>query len=285
MYNPMKYLNCCLHFPKELADSSLPFTSQDIPIRPVSNAPNDNLPSIPAVQLGNQHISPQAHGLPRSIISSATASTPTHQSCTSTNAKKRIRITVSDIAIRVRTAIFWIPAGPAVYHGAHKQKPAGIPHYRRRQNHCRFEGEVQWQRLGIARAIYRNAHILNADEPSVSLDARAEARIFQSLQMARIAANVTDDHLRITVLITHQIANITSADEIVVLDHGRIIETGTHTELILKQGNYYALYSTYTNAYQHPPRSQRKSRQGCDELARNAAGYRGVGNLAYGHNS
>lgn len=106
----------------------------------------------------------------------------------------------------------------------------------------------QWQRISVARGLYRDAPILVADEPTAAMDARAEHQVFQSLQHlsrgnGRAAGN------RTTILITHRLANIRHADKIIVLDHGRVVETGTHTELMLAEGAYAQLFGLQAAAY------------------------------------
>ncbi|MGQ4270257.1 ATP-binding cassette domain-containing protein, partial [Nocardiopsis changdeensis] len=84
----------------------------------------------------------------------------------------------------------------------------------------------QWQRIAGARGFYRTADLLIADEPTSALDARAEARFFTTIgeHAARTGAAV--------VLITHRMASVRMADRIYVLDHGRVIQHGTHAELM-----------------------------------------------------
>lgn len=98
----------------------------------------------------------------------------------------------------------------------------------------------QRQRLAIARALCRKAPILVFDEATSALDAESENNIMETIQSLR------DDH---TILITtHNLRNISSADCIVVMDAGRIAETGTHEELIELGGIYAGLVREETNA-------------------------------------
>jgi ATP-binding cassette subfamily B protein len=109
----------------------------------------------------------------------------------------------------------------------------------------------QWQRLSVARGGYRDAPVLVADEPTAALDARAEATVFKALQKAsRTTENGTVT--RTTVLVTHRLANVRHADRILVLERGRIIEDGTHTDLMALNGVYAELYSLQASAYQSP---------------------------------
>src|SRR5699024_303600 len=89
----------------------------------------------------------------------------------------------------------------------------------------------QWQRIGIARATYRNAPLLIADEPTAALAPHAEARALTALTPA-------NPHHRTTILITHRLNTIHHADRIIVLSHGRIAETGTHHHLLTHNGIY-----------------------------------------------
>ncbi|WP_367132335.1 ABC transporter ATP-binding protein [Saccharothrix sp. HUAS TT1] len=99
----------------------------------------------------------------------------------------------------------------------------------------------QWQRMGIARGMYRDAAVLVADEPTAALDAKAEARVFEGLREATAR--------RTTILVTHRLANIRNADRIVVLDQGRIIEQGTHEQLMASRGHYFELFELQASAY------------------------------------
>ncbi|OLR91862.1 ATP-binding cassette domain-containing protein [Actinokineospora bangkokensis] len=96
----------------------------------------------------------------------------------------------------------------------------------------------QWQRIAAARGHFRTAPLLIADEPTASLDALAEARVFDALCGNEGASN------RTTVLVTHRLGNVRNADLIVVLERGRIVATGTHAELISRPGPYRLLYDS-----------------------------------------
>jgi ABC-type multidrug transport system fused ATPase/permease subunit len=94
----------------------------------------------------------------------------------------------------------------------------------------------QRQRLAIARALLKNAPILLMDEPTSALDAHAEGLIQDTL------INYAKE--RVVLIIAHRLSTIKWVDEILVLDRGRIIERGTHEQLIGKAGKYRSLYRT-----------------------------------------
>jgi ATP-binding cassette subfamily B protein len=98
----------------------------------------------------------------------------------------------------------------------------------------------QWQRIAVARAFHRDAPVLVMDEPTAALDARAEHRVYNRLR--DLAAG------RTTVFITHRIVTTRLADVIVVLEHGRIVETGTYDELATSGG----LFAEMLALQQHP---------------------------------
>jgi len=91
----------------------------------------------------------------------------------------------------------------------------------------------QKQRILIARAVYKYPEILFFDEATSALDANNEKTIMENLN--RLFENKT------VVVIAHRLSTVKNADQIVVLDSGKIIETGSHTDLIKKRGNYYRL--------------------------------------------
>ncbi|MEW1653972.1 ABC transporter ATP-binding protein [Streptomyces sp. NPDC093707] len=101
----------------------------------------------------------------------------------------------------------------------------------------------QWQRIGSARARYRQAPLVIVDEPTSALDPRAEIEAFQALR------SLADDGTTV-VLITHRLAATASADLIYVLDHGRVVERGSHADLmVLDGGHYRTLYELQAAQY------------------------------------
>jgi subfamily B ATP-binding cassette protein MsbA len=92
----------------------------------------------------------------------------------------------------------------------------------------------QRQRIAIARAILADPRILILDEATSSLDSESEALIQDGLRRLR--------HGRTTFVIAHRLSTIRSADQILVLEHGEIVERGTHEELLLRNGHYRQLY-------------------------------------------
>jgi ATP-binding cassette, subfamily B, bacterial len=95
----------------------------------------------------------------------------------------------------------------------------------------------EWQRIAIARALFglrHGARLLIMDEPAASLDARAEAQLYDTFH--ELTAGAT------TVAISHRFATVRKAERVVVLDHGQIIEDGTHEDLIAAGGRYAELF-------------------------------------------
>ena len=99
----------------------------------------------------------------------------------------------------------------------------------------------QWQRLAVARGLFRDAPLLIWDEPTAPLDARAEYAVYESLR--RLARD------RTVVLITHRLASIRHADRIYLLHAGALVEEGTHDELIAVSGRYAEMYALQERMY------------------------------------
>jgi ATP-binding cassette subfamily B protein len=100
----------------------------------------------------------------------------------------------------------------------------------------------QWQKIALARAFMRiDADILVLDEPTAAMDARAEAEIFEHFRtLARD---------RITILISHRFSTVRMADQIAVLNYGRIIEKGSHEQLMAEGGHYAQLFALQARGY------------------------------------
>ncbi|MEH6375808.1 ABC transporter ATP-binding protein [Streptomyces sp. KLMMK] len=112
----------------------------------------------------------------------------------------------------------------------------------------------QWQRLGIARARYRDARILIVDEPTSALDARAELEVFE--QIRRLA-----DGGQTVVLITHRLASVRHADVIHVLEQGELRESGTFEELLSTPGGVFrSLYELQRGQFQDVPVPEQRRR-------------------------
>jgi ATP-binding cassette subfamily B protein len=99
----------------------------------------------------------------------------------------------------------------------------------------------QWQRIAIARAFYRDAPLVILDEPTSALDARAEHELFDSLRAVL--------HGRTAVIISHRFSTVRSADVIVVLHAGKVVEVGTHDDLMNLNGRYAELFRLQASAY------------------------------------
>ncbi|WP_406853747.1 ABC transporter ATP-binding protein [Alsobacter sp. KACC 23698] len=99
----------------------------------------------------------------------------------------------------------------------------------------------EWQKIAIARAYMRDADILILDEPTAALDARAEFEVFQrfgDLSRGRTA-----------VLISHRFSTVRMADRIVVVEGGRVVEEGSHDDLVRAQGRYAELFELQAAGY------------------------------------
>lgn len=100
----------------------------------------------------------------------------------------------------------------------------------------------QWQRIAIARGIYRNNSLLILDEPTAAIDALEEKYLYE--EFGRLSRNCT------SIIVTHRLASAQIADRILVIKDGRIVQDGSHDELIAAQGEYRAMYELQRQWYQ-----------------------------------
>jgi ATP-binding cassette subfamily B protein len=105
----------------------------------------------------------------------------------------------------------------------------------------------QWQKLALARGFMRDwPLLLILDEPTAALDAETEHALFERYSAAARAATADG---RITILVSHRFSTVRMADQIVVLDGARVVEVGSHEELMAKRGQYAELYGIQAAAY------------------------------------
>jgi len=110
----------------------------------------------------------------------------------------------------------------------------------------RFDGGVdlsagQWQKIALARAYMRDAQVLVLDEPTASLDARAEFEVFRQF--------TTLTRGKMAVLISHRFSTVRMADRILVLEAGQIVEQGSHEDLVAGGGRYSELFELQAAGY------------------------------------
>ena len=110
----------------------------------------------------------------------------------------------------------------------------------------RFEGVAdlsggEWQKIALGRAYMRDAQVLVLDEPTAALDARAEYEVFRRF------SELTKG--KMAVLISHRFSTVRMADRIIVLEDGRVVEDGSHAELLRRDGQYAELFNLQAEGY------------------------------------
>lgn len=110
----------------------------------------------------------------------------------------------------------------------------------------------QWQRLALARAFFRDAPAVILDEPTAALDARAERELFESIRSLARGRTV--------IVISHRFSSVRSADRIYVLHEGRIVEHGSHVELMDRGGRYAEMFTMQAGSYLEPRVSTSRAR-------------------------
>ncbi|HEY9464998.1 MAG TPA: ABC transporter ATP-binding protein, partial [Vicinamibacterales bacterium] len=108
----------------------------------------------------------------------------------------------------------------------------------------------QWQKLALARGFMRDEPlVLVLDEPTAALDAETEHALFERYAAATRGGDAPHTNGRITILVSHRFSTVRMADLIVVLDGAKVVEVGSHEELMAKRGQYSELYGIQAAAY------------------------------------
>lgn len=100
----------------------------------------------------------------------------------------------------------------------------------------------QWQKIALARGFFRNAPVLILDEPTAAIDAKAETEIFNRVE--KLSRDKT------VIIISHRFSTVRNADKIYVIDNGKIIELGSHQQLMSINGQYATLFRLQAKGYQ-----------------------------------
>ena len=141
----------------------------------------------------------------------------------------------------------------AITAGAAEAVLAAVPHGMQTQLGSNWPEGVelsggQWQRLAIARSMMRTTPLVRIlDEPTAALDAITEHQLFTRYAAAARSGRQTGT---VTILVTHRFSTVAAADLIIVLHQGRIIEKGTHQQLLATDGHYADLYNLQARGYQ-----------------------------------
>jgi len=106
----------------------------------------------------------------------------------------------------------------------------------------------QWQRVALSRAFFPKSQVVIMDEPTSAVDPRAEAELFENFK-ARLEG-------RGALIISHRLSTIRMADRIYLLENGRVLESGTHDELVAQDGRYAALFARQAHAFLSSGHSQ-----------------------------
>jgi ATP-binding cassette subfamily B protein len=160
----------------------------------------------------------------------------------------RTSIGVGDLERREDDAAVLAAVGRAGAHDVVDRMPRGLDTQLGPTWHEGVELSIgQWQKLALARGFMRAGPLLCVlDEPTAALDAETEHALFERFAAASRAAS---DDGRITLLVSHRFSTVRMADQIVVIDGSRVVEAGTHDELMARRGLYAELYAMQARAY------------------------------------